>query len=259
MTHTWAVATLLVCSSLAAAGPAAGDGPAADASAVISDALGSSEGRLDSALVGTAGGFRGVLIVQDNRGASSVLDAQPSLVEVIGAGPGRPATARARSGPVASRGNTVDVPAGTRSTAVTESFDEGVTPPPPPGNPGAGIDPDRAVEILTAAFGGRLRENGAGMVSVQQNTGDANALGSAMAVVGIVPPSATSLTQDAITTVLSRGNTGPDGVRAGQMTTMLSRTDVLRIVEDRAETRPIDAGSGGVRVIQRNSGRNARL
>ncbi len=50
-----------------------------------------------------------------------------------------------------------------------------------------------------------------------------------------------------------------DSVRAGQVTTMLSRTDVLRIVEDRAETQPIRAGSGGVRVIQRNTGRNARL
>ena len=245
MSRHWAVAVLLVCSSLAAAGPAAGEGPAADASAVISDAFGSSEGRLDSALVGTAGGFRGVLVVQDNRGASSVLDARTSLVEVIGAGPGRPATARARTGPVASTGNTVDVPTGTRSTAVTESFDEGVTPPPPPGNPGAGIDPDRAVDILTTAFGGRLRENGAGMVSVQQNTGDANALGSAMAVVGIVSPAATSLTQDAITTVLSRGNTGPDG---GPIAVPASQTRINLV----------DGGSfteqQGVALLQQSSG-----
>jgi len=50
-----------------------------------------------------------------------------------------------------------------------------------------------------------------------------------------------------------------DGVRAGEMTTMLSRTDVLRIVEDRATTPPIRAGSGGVRVIRRDTGRNALL
>jgi len=242
MTRNRAIATLLVCSSLTAAEPAAGDGPAADAGAVIAEAFGGTEGRLDSALLGTAGGFRGVLVVQDNRGASSVLDVESSLVEVIGADPGRPATARARSGPVASVDNAVDVPAGTRSTAVTDSFAEGAAPQRPIDT---GIAPDRAVDVLTAAFGGRLRENSAGMVSVQQNTGDANALGSAMAVVGIVSPSATSLTQDAITSVLSRGNTGPDG---GAVTVPASQTRINLV----------DGGSfneqQGVALLQQSSG-----
>lgn len=48
-------------------------------------------------------------------------------------------------------------------------------------------------------------------------------------------------------------------VRAGAPGPLVSRTDVLRIVEERTRTQPIRVGNGGVSVIQRNTGRNARL